>query len=161
MTWLERLRNHIRLTRNHDQDVGQRLEVLAVMPLHPVREEFSVIARREGWLIEYASTIDLGVDILRSQEKPIVICDRDLPASDWRAGLATISAAAPTSVILLASAAEEENLWEEVVELGGYDVVLKPLEHAQVVQTVDFAWRYWKFNHQPAVHYRREPRARL
>jgi hypothetical protein len=34
-------------------------------------------------------------------------------------------------------------LWAEVLNLGGYDVLLKPFDRAEVVRVAGMAWRCW------------------
>jgi DNA-binding response OmpR family regulator len=47
-------------------------------------------------------------------------------------------------LLLVVSKHADENLWAEVLNLGGYDVLLKPFERAEVVRVVGMAWRYWR-----------------
>ncbi len=38
----------------------------------------------------------------------------------------------------------DERLWSEVLNLGGYDVLLKPFEPGEVLRVVNSAWTCWK-----------------
>jgi hypothetical protein len=35
-------------------------------------------------------------------------------------------------------------LWAEVLNLGGYDLLMKPFEEAEVYRVVGLAWLFWK-----------------
>jgi len=44
---------------------------------------------------------------------------------------------------MLISRVADDNLWNEVVCNGGYDVLRKPLRQPDVLRAVKFAWSYW------------------
>jgi FixJ family two-component response regulator len=54
--------------------------------------------------------------------------------------LATASGGA---CVLLISTVADDNLWNEVVLNGGYDVLRKPLREADLLRAVKLAWSYW------------------
>jgi len=118
--------------------------VLAVTAL-PWDELFYKKLRSTGeWDLIVARSVHDALSLLTTQQFPIVLCDRDLPGSDWREVLAKIVESSPKSCFLLASRVSDEYLWREVVAHGGYDVVVKPLEEDAVTQTLHRAWYYWK-----------------
>jgi FixJ family two-component response regulator len=38
----------------------------------------------------------------------------------------------------------DEYLWAEVLNLGGYDVLAKPLDKQEVSRTLNLAWEHWE-----------------
>ena len=38
----------------------------------------------------------------------------------------------------------DERLWAEVLNLGGYDLLLKPFDPEEVLRVVNSAWTSWK-----------------
>jgi hypothetical protein len=44
---------------------------------------------------------------------------------------------------VVASRHADENLWGEVLNLGGYDVLIKPFDCSEVTRVVGMAWRHW------------------
>lgn len=143
MKWIDWLRNHFGQS-NIKSLPTDPAPILAVFPFQADRKALETIAKSDGRQVDFSPTLDGAVELLNQGKRPIVILDRDLPSSDWRQALVSLTKAAPASVILLASSTAEDSLWEEVVERGGYEILQKPFEPAQVSQTFDFAWRYWK-----------------
>jgi FixJ family two-component response regulator len=80
---------------------------------------------------------------LSKLESPIIIWDRDLPSEDWRDVVHTLAALPQRPCVLLLSRVVDDYLWNEVVRVGGYDVLSKPLKEAEVVRVVRLAWSYW------------------
>jgi DNA-binding response OmpR family regulator len=57
-------------------------------------------------------------------------------------------------LLLVTSRHADENLWAEVLNLGGYDVLLKPFDGAEVTRVVAMARRQWLLGWSPAhAHY--------
>ena len=145
MNWVSRFKANIRPPRHGAEHADDQISMLAVIPYGRDRQQLHEIAQRSHWSLDFAPTLESGRERLRQAMKPVIICDRDLPDCGWRDVVETLVAAAPGSVVLLASSADEESLWEEVVRAGGYDVLRKPFEFERVTHTVHFAWMYWKF----------------
>jgi DNA-binding NtrC family response regulator len=123
--------------------------VLAITTL-PWDEIFYKKLRATGdWDFIVVRSVHEALSLLTTQQFSIVVCDRDLPGSDWRDVLAKIVESSPRSCFLLASRVSDEYLWREVVAHGGYDVVVKPLEEDVVVQTLHRAWYYWQADPPP------------
>lgn len=97
----------------------------------------------QGWDIQFAQTDDEALAACDPRKTAVILCDRDLPSSDWRdvvQKLATTSR--PTCVILL-SGIVDDSLWEEVIRCGGYDVLAKPLRRNEVLRVVKLARSFW------------------
>lgn len=148
MRWVSKLRNHLRPSHGVALPSGDQLVALAVLPDHSDRQALHAIAERAGWSLQSVPGLEMAREALQHAAKPVVIVDRDLPGCDWRQVIETLVAAAPGSVVLLASSTDDERLWEEVVRLGGYDVLRKPFEFDRAAHAVHFAWMYWKFNNR-------------
>jgi len=75
----------------------------------------------------------------------VVICERDLADGDWRDVLAlTLSLPQPPPCIITATLADER-LWAEVLNLGGFDVLPKPLDRQEVGRVLTVAWDRWRY----------------
>jgi FixJ family two-component response regulator len=75
-----------------------------------------------------------------SQPARVVLCDRDLPGVDWRMAVQQLAGGQNRRCVILASPVVDDYLWEEVIHLGGYDVLAKPFRKRDVVQAIEFAW---------------------
>ncbi|MGI8743996.1 MAG: response regulator [Bryobacteraceae bacterium] len=120
------------------------VRILAVMPNNSDGVALSQIAKRAQWHFELTESCESAIDKLSDQNFAIVLCDRDVPGSNWRDAVQTLAAKAPRTCVILTSPVNDDYLWQEVIERGGYDVLTKPFQEERVVRAVRFAWSCWK-----------------
>lgn len=97
-------------------------------------------AASDGWRSYWARTLDMTLALSRSVGAPIVIYDANLPEAGWRRAFRDIGAAAVEPRIILAVPTVDEQLWEEVLCRGGYDVVCLTATSGDLKRTIRFAW---------------------
>jgi DNA-binding NtrC family response regulator len=95
------------------------------------------------WDVLNVQSFPEALRLLAAERVPIVLFDRDLPNTDWRAILTAMAKSSPDTCILLTSRVCDDYLWKEVVRCGGYDVIPKPLTELTVEHTLQKAWAYW------------------
>lgn len=95
-----------------------------------------------GWEIRRSSTVQEGLDAVRSLHVPLVIFDWDGSEQDWGHALDRIWAAPNHPCVLLASRLMNDNLRQEVQRHHGYDVLPRTGDRDRIVRTVEFAW-FW------------------
>jgi len=83
------------------------------------------------------------MQLLRENAAAVVLSDQELPDGTWKDILAGLSAAENPPVLVVTSRSADEYLWAEVLNLGGCDVLAKPLDSNEVVWTVSMAWNDW------------------
>ena len=88
-------------------------------------------------------TCQQGLAILRDRAVSIVICERDLPDGTWEDILRALDTLSDRPFLIVMSRLADDHLWVEVLNLGGYDVLLKPLDEKEVARSIDSAWRNW------------------
>ena len=71
---------------------------------------------------------------LVSLEPRIVISEPELPDGSWRDILAASQDLPVPPPVIVASRLADERLWAEVLNLGGYDLVAKPLDTREVTR---------------------------
>ena len=81
------------------------------------------------------SAADACVQV-QSYSVTAVICERDLPDGNWRTVLAQCESSSPRPALLVTSRHADDSLWAEVLNLGGYDVLLKPFDPVEVARVV-------------------------
>jgi CheY-like chemotaxis protein len=86
---------------------------------------------------------------------PVILLDRDLPGTDWRVILQSLAASAHPACVILVSGVADDNLLREVIRLGGYDVLPKPLREDAVARVLKLALSYWASVPKPVVLGRR------
>ena len=104
------------------------------------------ILHHRDWHIHLSTSTAEASRLIAMHNPCVIICERDLPDGNWKDILHQTESMAHAPLLLVVSRHADENLWAEVLNLGGYDVLLKPFDRAEVVRVVGMAWRYWMSN---------------
>jgi DNA-binding NtrC family response regulator len=80
----------------------------------------------------------------------VVVCERDLPGCDWKDVLEVTASSPNPPPVIVTSRLADEYLWSEVINLGGFDVLAKPLDKQEVSRVLNFAWEHWADRAYPA-----------
>ena len=123
---------------------GDILSMLAIMGSPHDQAAISDFARSNRWEIAVAGTVSGGSAILENPNTAVVLLDRDLPESDWRATVHGLSQRQPAPCIILASPVIDDYLFEELVKQGGFDVVAKPIRPDELRRIGGLAFTFWK-----------------
>ncbi|MBZ5618887.1 MAG: hypothetical protein LAQ69_09220 [Acidobacteriia bacterium] len=73
----------------------------------------------------------------------VIVCERDLPDGGWKDILEIAASLQSRPPVVVASRQADDYLWAEVLNLGGYDVLRKPLDKGEVSRSVSLAWEHW------------------
>ncbi len=122
----------------------------ALIPDGPDRRLLAEISAQNGWGLSVADTYDGVADDLLRTNAQVVLCDRDLPRPQWKEAVKRLSSLNPSACIILLSTVVDAYLWTEVLRVGGYDVLSKPLRQEEVLRAVKLAISYWKSTNRPA-----------
>ena len=76
--------------------------------------------------------------LLARKPARVVLLDRDVSAIGWRGALSALLPSRESRIVLI-SPVTDDFLWDEVVRLGGYDVITRPLDPARTVSAVNLA----------------------
>jgi DNA-binding NtrC family response regulator len=71
----------------------------------------------------------------------VVLCERDLPDGSWK-DILEIVAPLDSLPVIVTSRLADDRLWAEVLNLGGYDVLRKPLDQDEVSRSISLAWEH-------------------
>lgn len=74
----------------------------------------------------------------------VVVCEQQLPDGTWKDVLEISGAMHHPAPVVVTSRLADERLWAEVLNLGGYDLLAKPLDRREVFRTMNLAWQHWK-----------------
>jgi DNA-binding NtrC family response regulator len=131
------------------RDAGEDSEYPGSTPLLLIshqesdRKTLESMLSETRWKLWSTGSFAAALERLKATRIPIVLCDRDLPQTDWHQLLAAVlSLPSPASVILLSSDGDS-SLWRSVIEHGGFDVLTRPLRKSDLIQTLDCAFRLW------------------
>lgn len=101
------------------------------------------IGRGHHWDMHFADTAQAALAAANELSAPIILYDRDLPGTEWRNVVQTLASSPHSACVILISKVSDDYLWNEVARTGGYDVLPKPLQEADVVRAVKLASSYW------------------
>jgi DNA-binding response OmpR family regulator len=133
------------------QTVNESPELITLLLItaHPEDSSWlSAILDKQKWVIAFCAGCAEASEKLRSLSPPIVICERDLPDGNWKRVFSEMQKLDRTPLMLVASRHADESLWAEVLNLGGYDVLQKPFDAAEVTRVLSMAWRCWSTPHR-------------
>ncbi len=107
------------------------------------RQVLADVCGRNGWGVRFTASCGEAWDMLNRERAPVVLCDRDLPGTEWRDIVHMMASCPHQPCAMLLSKVADDYLWNEVIARGGYDVLPKPLREDDVVRAVRLAWSYW------------------
>jgi len=73
----------------------------------------------------------------------VVVCERDLPDGSWKDVLEMSASLPCPPPVIVTSRMADDYLWAEVLNLGGYDVLAKPLDTQELSRSLNLAWERW------------------
>jgi FixJ family two-component response regulator len=84
---------------------------------------------------------------------PVVLVDRHFQGSDWRFTFSSLLNTTENCCLILLSDVSDPYLWNELVHYGGFDLLARPFEQAEVHRTLAFAQKHfdagWPPLHSP------------
>jgi DNA-binding NtrC family response regulator len=95
------------------------------------------------WKIRGAEGVAQALKTFAVAPIAVVITEVRLTDGTWRDLLGCASSAQRSPRIIVTSRLADEHLWAEVLNLGGYDVLPQPFVSAEVLHTVEGAFRDW------------------
>lgn len=119
------------------------ISILLVSPHTDDLVSLRNILHHRDWSIAHCASTSDARQCLADSSHSIVVTERDLPDGTWKDILNASETQAQPPLVLVISRHADENLWAEVLNLGGYDVLLKPFDRSEVTRVVGMAWRCW------------------
>jgi DNA-binding NtrC family response regulator len=86
----------------------------------------------ETWTVKTVQTCAEALAALRRSKCAAVLCEKDLPDGSWRDLLRSASHFGQEPPLIVMSRAADESLWVDVLAHGGFDLIAKPLDPAEV-----------------------------
>jgi len=120
-------------------------EKIPLLVVSPLADDFSSVRRifqNACWQVDYAKNLDAAGKLLHQKGASVVLCERDLPDGTWKDLLPRIGELPVIPSLLVVSRHADDDLWADVLSCGGYDVLPKPFDRAEMVRVVSMAWRF-------------------
>lgn len=122
-------------------------KVVMVLAISPFEEDHIFLRNIFGhskWHIRGVRCWGDASPYLAAHRTPVVICESELPDANWKEVLEEVERLPDTPVLIVTSRLADDYLWAEVLNLGGYDVLMKPFDPVEVVRVISLAWLNWK-----------------
>jgi DNA-binding response OmpR family regulator len=127
------------------QAVAQRaVKVLLISPFDEDHQHLRDILKHSKWQQYGARTQRESFDFLRENVAPVVICESELPDGNWQDVLSRLGLMRCPPLLVVTSRMADDRLWSEVLNLGAYNVLAKPLNMKEVFHVAGTAWMAWK-----------------
>jgi len=98
------------------------------------------IASSCGWKYWQAPDVENAMPLLLAESIPMVIYDGRNVENDWQPAFDHLHQVAPERCLLLASSAADPYLWQEVIRLGGFDLLNRSASQDETARKLRFAW---------------------
>lgn len=124
------------------QSPEPRLKILALSMSLDDRLLLEQLAKPRHWTVRFTHSPQEGFTLATQNHFEVVLCDRNQYGYPWREVIDRLASISPESCILLVSPVKEDYLWRDVLQLGGYDVLPRPLRESAVLQAIDAVVRF-------------------
>ena len=124
-----------------NQPAQENITLLAISPNQEDRQSLEKILDRDHWTIQGARSLREAATLLRERPR-LILCEKDLPDGSWKDVFREAGGIDDPPPFVVVSRHADERLWAEVLNLGGYDVLLKPFEESEVCRVTGMALRY-------------------
>jgi DNA-binding response OmpR family regulator len=125
-------------------DPERTVTVLAVSPHEEDHILLRAIFGHSNWQLRTARHWHDAQTQLTTRRFSVVVSDAGLPDADWKGVLNGLAKLPDSPVLIVSSRTADERLWAEVLNLGAYDLLMKPFDQTEVVRVIGLAWLNWK-----------------
>jgi DNA-binding NtrC family response regulator len=123
-------------------DFNSHVRVLAVSPHDQDLAVLSRILSHSAWTLLTADSVAEARQTLRTNHVHVVLSERRLADGDWKAILEAINGLEEPPQLVVMSRDGDERLWAEVLNLGAWDVLMRPFHPKEVYRTIHAAWQH-------------------
>ena len=119
------------------------IPVLLASALESDRRVMHEILSGTQYLLVHAATWNRALNLMGHVVVPIILYDRLFDITDWQLAVKRLVSSWRSPSVVLLSQTGEDGLREDLIGRGGFEVLVRPLESAPVLQTLDLALAYF------------------
>lgn len=97
---------------------------------------------RSGWQTHWRSSGRDALASLQLRPTPIVLCSEKMPDMSWREFQQRLIDARVETLLIVASPGIDSTLWAEVINAGGFDLLVEPCSVSDVEWLLEAAHRF-------------------
>jgi DNA-binding NtrC family response regulator len=98
---------------------------------------------KERWLVIEARDWAAALSLSRSLVFPVIVCDRDFQGPAGHTAVRHLARGWRTASVILLADQWDPELWEGLLQDGGFDVLMRPLHRDDVSAVLETAYRQW------------------
>jgi DNA-binding response OmpR family regulator len=121
-------------------EAAARVEVMLASRCEDDHGSLREIFGHSNWKLYEAFNCIEALALLHQFHLPVVICNCGLPEGGWKTLLPAVEALPWRPRLIVCSRLADEQLWGEVLNLGGYDVLSTPFDADEVFRVSYLAW---------------------
>jgi CheY-like chemotaxis protein len=119
-----------------------RVRILIVSMSLDDRLVLEALGRQYAWELRFTSSPRESFNLAAQSHFDLILCDRSQYGYPWREVMERLASISRRSCILLVSPVSDDYLWGNVLQHGGYDVLIRPLHEKAVLHSIDAAVRF-------------------
>jgi DNA-binding NtrC family response regulator len=103
---------------------------LGILSVSAAPEDHTIVRQSVSGIscsLQTAEDCRSALEHLGNRRIAVVVCERELPDGTWRDILEHLGSAPGRPLLIVISRVADDRLWAEVLNMGGYDVLAKPL----------------------------------
>ncbi len=127
------------LTKHMSGAASEPSSLMLVLADQQERRALEAIVAPCRWTIYRATSCEEAIRFARYTRPRVLVCDAELPDGGWRRIWKALSIGPRPPLLIVASRSADEQLWSQVLNEGGYDVLLKPFRSEEVVWAIHCA----------------------
>jgi DNA-binding response OmpR family regulator len=124
------------------------VSILLIGLLGAARAALRDILTAAQWDICEAATLKQALGMLEDRNVGVAICDAEIGEGVWQAVLSNLHDKATPASLIVTSRLADEHLWAEVLNVGGYDVLVQPFDRGEVLRVALMGWMAWRLKSQ-------------
>ncbi|MCC6861434.1 MAG: hypothetical protein IT158_22895 [Bryobacterales bacterium] len=123
------------------------VETYAVLALCSSSHDLHVlseVSRQAGWTLHSTGSYREAVNLLCFQRMPVILCDASFRDGSWMDIVSQVAPLMNPPRLIVTCAQGNDTLWSQVLNMGGFDVLLKPLNPDEVNRVISHAMADWQ-----------------
>ena len=128
--------------------------IVSVLSISPMEEDHFLLRdilnlldgsldAHRTFLMKSCATRASGLAALTKRQFEVVVCERDLTPGSWKDVLDQVTILPDPPSFIVTSRLADERLWAEALNLGAYNVLIKPFDRTEAMRVVGAAWQAW------------------
>ena len=123
-------------------DCESQVRVLAVSPRESDASALAHILGHSAWTLFTTTDVRSARRVLSENQIHVLLSDLEMSDGTWKDLLAEITDVSDPPSLIVTALHADDRLWAEVLNLGAWDVLVKPYNPKEVFRTIHLAWQH-------------------